>query len=134
MVCPSARRAALPPLAVEDQGTVIAVILADPAHARQTHPLSAPVEPTPPEIAAIVTQTLGKEVRYEKIAAEQSAPILSPQQPDVLFMFGEIGRHSGIDHRGGTCCFPSKATLLTSTIHSSIAEQARDRREPPRPT
>ncbi len=60
------------PIAAEDQGAVIAAILAGPAsHAGQTYPLFGPVELTPPEIAAIVTQTLGKEVRYEKITAEQ---------------------------------------------------------------
>jgi uncharacterized protein YbjT (DUF2867 family) len=51
---------------------VIAAILPDPTgHAGQTYSLFGPVELTPPEIAAIVSQTLGKPVRYEKITGEQ---------------------------------------------------------------
>ena len=60
------------PIAAEDQGAVIAAILANPAgHEGQTYPLLGPVELTPPEIAEIVSQTLGKEVRYEHISGEQ---------------------------------------------------------------
>jgi NAD(P)H dehydrogenase (quinone) len=60
------------PIAAEDQGAVIAAILADPAgHAGQTYPLFGPVELTPPEIADIVSKALGKAVRYEKITGEQ---------------------------------------------------------------
>jgi uncharacterized protein YbjT (DUF2867 family) len=60
------------PIAVEDQARVIAAIMADPApHAGQTYPLLGPVELTPPEIAEIVSKTLGKEVRYEHVTGEQ---------------------------------------------------------------
>src|SRR5262249_47944414 len=51
---------------------VIAAILANPAgHAGKTYPLLGPVELTQPEIAEIVSKTLGKEVRYEQIPSEQ---------------------------------------------------------------
>jgi len=60
------------PIATEDQGAVIAAILANPAgHAGQTYPLLGPVELTQPEIAEIVGRTLGKEVRYEHLSSEQ---------------------------------------------------------------
>jgi uncharacterized protein YbjT (DUF2867 family) len=60
------------PIAAEDQGAVIAAILADPTgHAGKTYPLTGPVELTPPEIAEIVSNTLGKTVRYETITGEQ---------------------------------------------------------------
>lgn len=60
------------PISAEDQGAVIAAILANPAgHEGQTYPLLGPVELTPPEIAEIVSKTLGKEVRYEQISSEQ---------------------------------------------------------------
>lgn len=60
------------PIAAEDQGTVIAAILANPAgHEGKTYPLLGPVELTQPEIAEIVGKTLGKEVRYEQIPSEQ---------------------------------------------------------------
>lgn len=60
------------PIAAEDQGAVIAAILADPVqHAGQTYPLYGPVELTPPEIASIASERLGKPIRYEQITAEQ---------------------------------------------------------------
>ena len=60
------------PIAAEDQGAVIAAILSDPEpHKGQTYELFGPVELTPPEIAEIVSQTLGHEVRYEQISGEQ---------------------------------------------------------------
>ncbi|KAM0251510.1 hypothetical protein ACHAQJ_008132 [Trichoderma viride] len=60
------------PISCEDQGAVITEILADPEpHVGQTYQLLGPVELTPPEIADIVSKTLGKEVRYEQITGEQ---------------------------------------------------------------
>jgi uncharacterized protein YbjT (DUF2867 family) len=60
------------PIAAEDLGHVIAAILADPTqHAGQFYELFGPVELTPPEIAEIITQTLGKEVRYKQISPEE---------------------------------------------------------------
>jgi NAD(P)H dehydrogenase (quinone) len=60
------------PISAEDQGAVIAEILANPEpHAGQTYPLLGRVELTPPEIAEIVSQTLGKPVRYEHITGAQ---------------------------------------------------------------
>jgi NAD(P)H dehydrogenase (quinone) len=59
-------------ISAEDQGAVIAEILANPApHAGQTYPLLGPVELTPPEIAEIVSRTLGKPVRYVQITGAQ---------------------------------------------------------------
>lgn len=59
------------PIAVEDQARVIAAILADPApHAGQTYPLLGPVDLTPPEIAEIISETLGRAVRYEHVTGE----------------------------------------------------------------
>src|SRR5262249_27473325 len=59
-------------ISAEDQGAVIAEILANPEpHAGQTYPLLGPVELTQPEIAEIVSQTLGKPVRYEHITGAQ---------------------------------------------------------------
>lgn len=60
------------PVSAEDQGAVIAAILADPTgHAGQTYELFGPVELTPPEIAAIISKALGKEVRYEQISSDE---------------------------------------------------------------
>ncbi len=59
------------PIAAEDQGHVIAAILADPSgHMGQTYELYGPVELTPPEIAEVIGKTLGKEVRYKQISGE----------------------------------------------------------------
>lgn len=60
------------PISTEDQGRVIAEILANPQpHIGQTYPLLGPVELTPPEVAEIVSQTLGRPVRYEKITGAE---------------------------------------------------------------
>ena len=60
------------PIAAEDQGAVIAAILADPeSHKGQTYDLFGPEELTAPKIAEIASQVLGHEVRYEKISGEQ---------------------------------------------------------------
>lgn len=57
------------PISTEDQGRVIAEILAHPApHSGQTYPLLGPVEMTPPELAAIVSAVLGRAVRYEQVS------------------------------------------------------------------
>jgi uncharacterized protein YbjT (DUF2867 family) len=60
------------PISALDQGAVIAAILADPSgHQGQTYELFGPVELTPPQIADIISTSLGKDVRYEQISGEQ---------------------------------------------------------------
>jgi NAD(P)H dehydrogenase (quinone) len=60
------------PIASEDQGAVIAAILANPAaHAGKTYELYGPEELTAPDIARIAGDVLGHEVRYEQISGEQ---------------------------------------------------------------
>ncbi|MEW2515979.1 NmrA family NAD(P)-binding protein [Streptomyces sp. NPDC046870] len=56
------------PIAAEDQGRVIASLLADPApHAGRTYPLHGPTELDHHEIAAAVSRALGRPVRYEPV-------------------------------------------------------------------
>jgi uncharacterized protein YbjT (DUF2867 family) len=60
------------PISAEDQGEVIANILADPkGHGGKTYSLFGSVELTPPEIANILSETLGKPIRYERITGAQ---------------------------------------------------------------
>lgn len=60
------------PIASEDQGAVIAAILADPeTHAGQTYRLTGPEEVTAPQIAQIAERILGHEVAYAQISGEQ---------------------------------------------------------------
>jgi NAD(P)H dehydrogenase (quinone) len=60
------------PISAEEQGRVIAEILANPEpHAGQTYPMLGPVEMTGPNIAEIISQTLGKPVVYEQISGAQ---------------------------------------------------------------
>ncbi|WP_413726638.1 NmrA family NAD(P)-binding protein [Sodalis sp. RH16] len=60
------------PVSARDQGQVIAAILAEPdGHQGKTYPLFGPVELTPPQIAEIVADTLGKQVRYRQITPEE---------------------------------------------------------------
>jgi uncharacterized protein YbjT (DUF2867 family) len=87
------------PIAAEDQGAVIAAILADPsAHAGNTYPLFGPVELTPPEIAAIVSKVLGKTVRYEQISADQWVRNVTGQ--DIPFLAQHLASIA-VDHASG---------------------------------
>jgi len=70
----SARHA---PIAAEDQGRLIGHILADPAsHAGQTYKLFGPVEMDYYEIAAELSQVLGKEITYMPISIEDFRQML----------------------------------------------------------
>lgn len=72
-------------VAAEDLGSVVAAVLADPTpHAGRTYPLYGPEELTPPEIAAIASQALNKEIRYEQITAEQWVKEVSGQEVPFL--------------------------------------------------
>jgi uncharacterized protein YbjT (DUF2867 family) len=87
------------PIAAEDLGAVIAAILADPApHKGQIYPLFGPVEITAPEMAKIIGQTLGKEIRYEKITADQWAREVTGQEIPFL---GQHLHEVAIDHQNG---------------------------------
>lgn len=87
------------PIAAEDQGAVIAAILSDPAsHAGKTYSLTGPTEVTPPELAEIVSQVLGKPVRYEKISAEQWVREVTGQ--DIPFLAQHIQAIAEM-HRNG---------------------------------
>jgi NAD(P)H dehydrogenase (quinone) len=87
------------PVAAEDQAAVIAAMLADPTgHKGQVYPLFGPVELTAPEIADIVSKTLGKAVRYEKISATQWArEVRGKEAPFLAQHLDEVA----IDHHDG---------------------------------
>jgi len=60
------------PIASQDQGRVIASILADPApHSGKTYPLYGPVEHTQADIADILSRTLGRPIAFEPVSLEQ---------------------------------------------------------------
>jgi uncharacterized protein YbjT (DUF2867 family) len=62
------------PIAAEDQARVIAAILDDPEpHRGKTYPLFGPVELTFPQIAAAMSRTLGRAIRYEPADREAFA-------------------------------------------------------------
>ena len=70
------------PVAAEDQARVIVAILQNPAaHIGKTYPLFGPVEHTLPEIAAIVSRVIGKEVTYQQVPIERYAEIFTPKRP-----------------------------------------------------
>jgi len=83
------------PVAAEDQARVIVAILQNPtAHAGKTYPLFGAVEHTLPEIAAIVSRVIGKEVTYQQVPIEQYAEIYSgrpkgPAQNTARAMYGD---------------------------------------------
>jgi NAD(P)H dehydrogenase (quinone) len=60
------------PVAAEDQARLIVGILREPErHIGKTYPLFGPVELTQTEIAAIVGEVIGKQVKYEQVSAEK---------------------------------------------------------------
>lgn len=87
------------PIAAEDQAAVIAAILAEPApHHGQIYSLFGPVELTAPEIATVVGETLGREVRYEKITASRWAEEMTGREAPFLAQhLDEVA----IDHHNG---------------------------------
>jgi NAD(P)H dehydrogenase (quinone) len=89
------------PVAAEDQARLIVAILEDPAsHIGKTYPLFGPVELTHPEIAAIISRVIGKEVRYQQVPIEQFFEILSsrpkgPVQNTAMAMYSDPGALTG---------------------------------------
>jgi uncharacterized protein YbjT (DUF2867 family) len=70
------------PVAAEDQARVIVAILQNPtAHVGKTYPLFGPVELTYPEMAAIISRVIGKEVTYQQVPIERYAEIFTPKRP-----------------------------------------------------
>ena len=59
------------PIGAEDQGRVIAAILQDPTgHAGQTYPLFGPVEMDHEQMAAELTEALGRKIVFEDVSIE----------------------------------------------------------------
>src|SRR5260370_31385877 len=89
------------PVAAEDQARLIVGILQRPtAHVGKTYPLFGPVELTHPEMAAIISHVIGKEVRYQPVPIEQFAEILSsrpkgPAQNTAMAMYSDPGALTG---------------------------------------
>src|SRR5713226_6882127 len=89
------------PVAAEDQARLIVGILQHPtAHVGKTYPLFGPVELTHPEIAAIISHVIGKEVRYQQVPIEQFAEILSsrpkgPARNTAMAMYSDPGALTG---------------------------------------
>ena len=89
------------PVAAEDQARLIAAILQHPTtHVGKTYPLFGPVELTHPEIAAIISHVIGKEVGYQQVPIEQFAEILSSRpkrsaQNTAMAMYSDPGAFTG---------------------------------------
>jgi NAD(P)H dehydrogenase (quinone) len=90
------------PVAAEDQARVIVAILQNPtAHLDKIYPLFGPVELTLPEIAAIISRVIGKEVTYHQVPIEQFTEIYSgnpkrPAQNTAMAMYGDKGALTGV--------------------------------------
>ena len=89
------------PVAAEDQARVIVAILDNPtAHVGKTYPLFGPVELTLPEIAAIVSRVIGKEVTYQQVPIERYAEIYAGRpkrlaQNTAMAMYSDPGAAAG---------------------------------------
>src|SRR5215472_18606766 len=89
------------PVAAEDQARLIVAILEHPTpHVGRTYPLFGPVELTHPEIAAIISRVIGKEVRYQQVPIEQFFEIVGgrpkgPAQNTAMAMYSDPGALTG---------------------------------------
>jgi uncharacterized protein YbjT (DUF2867 family) len=71
-------RTAYAPIAAEDQGRVIAEILNSPeGHAGQIYPLYGPEELTQDEVAGLLSEVLGRTIRYDAMEIEPFQKVLS---------------------------------------------------------
>jgi NAD(P)H dehydrogenase (quinone) len=101
MVGPFGTKGRHAPVAAEDQARLIVAILQDPApHIGKSYPLFGPVELTHSEIAAVIGQVIGKQVRYEQVPIEKFAELLgsrpkqSPQNT-AMAMYSDPGTLTG---------------------------------------
>ena len=101
MPVPFGRTGRHAPVAPEDQARLIVAILQDPApHIGKSYPLFGPVELTHSEIAAVIGQVIGKQVRYEQVPIEKFAELLgsrpkqSPQNT-AMAMYSDPGTLTG---------------------------------------
>lgn len=109
------------PVSAEDQGAVIAAILANPAgHQGKTHELFGPEELTPPEIAEIVSRGLGKEVRYEQISGEEWVREVAGQ--DIPFLSQHIQAIAAMHQRGLMAGTNNVIETITGRRPQSVAE------------
>ena len=89
------------PVAAEDQARLIAAILQHPTtHVGKTYPLFGPVELTYPEIAAIISLVIGKEVGYQQVPIEQFFEIIGsrpkgPAQNTAIVFYSDPGALTG---------------------------------------
>jgi len=80
------------PIAAEDQGRVIANILADPAkHVGKTYPLYGPVEMSQYDIAKTVSEVLGKEITYVAIDIEGFKNIMEASPAYTPWFIQHVG-------------------------------------------
>lgn len=72
-------------VSTDDLGVLIAVMLANPSdHEGKTYPLVGTVERTPPEIAEVLSKTLGRNIRYEQVSAGDLIKSLTGQSLPYL--------------------------------------------------
>jgi NAD(P)H dehydrogenase (quinone) len=115
------------PISTEDQGRVIAEILANPElHVGQTYPLLGPVELTPPEVAEIVSQTLGKRVRYEQISgAEWVKEVFKSDREFWVQHVSMVAKQHALGQMGGTNDVVEKITGRRPQSVAEFVEQHR---------
>lgn len=91
------------PVSGEDIAELTAAIIADPSgHVGKRYQLFGPVEMTPPDVAAILSKTLGKDIRYEPVSTNWLKEATSLDLPYLDQHFGAVfGMHRD-GHLSGT--------------------------------
>ncbi|MGB3126798.1 MAG: NmrA family transcriptional regulator, partial [Pseudomonas sp.] len=96
------------PIATRDIAKIIAGVLTNPEpHANKAYVLNGPIEYSHRELAGVIGDTLGKEVRFEQVSPEEFVNIMGlDSDPTYLTHFSAVkidqqeGRLQGLDTIG----------------------------------
>ena len=88
------------PIGAEDQGRVIAALLQDPGgHAGQTYPLFGPVEMDHEQMAAELTEALGRKIVFEDVSIDDYCRSIEAMGVPAYIVQHLGGRHGGLPGR-----------------------------------
>jgi NAD(P)H dehydrogenase (quinone) len=113
------------PIAAEDQGRVIAALLKSPeAHIGETIPISGPVEMDHEQMAAELTEALGRKIAFEDVPIDEYCRSLEAMgvPPYVVQHFGGAMDDYKHGHMAGA---DNNVEMLTGRRSMTVGEYAR---------
>jgi len=113
------------PIAAEDQGRVIAAILADPApHAGKTYPLFGPVEMDHTQFAAELSEALGRPIVFQDLPIEAYNASLQTMGVPAYVLQHFAGAMDAYQH-GVMSGMNHEVEALTGRVPMSVGDFAR---------